>query len=358
MAKSKILWTEQTWNPIVGCSKVSPGCDNCYAERMAARLSAIEVKRFADGKTADFGPYSSVVSGSQSGKFVWFGKTAFVESALEKPLHWKKPRQIFVCSMSDLFHESIPFDWIDKVFAVMALCPQHTFQVLTKRSARMVEYFEKLKQRVYEWDNGEGETEEFLITKLLDDSDSVRVRSACIAWLKTWNARHLGFPLPNLWLGVTVEHPDYKYRIDELRKIPAAIRFLSCEPLLADLGELNLDGIDWVIVGGESGSGARPMHPDQARSLRDQCKAAEVPFFFKQWGEWLPGEVTENFCYKSCGDGKIIAFPANSACHKNTISFDSDDKFSGKVRTWPVGKKKAGRLLDGVEHNEMPGVSK
>jgi len=275
---SKILWTDQTWNPIIGCSKVSPGCEHCYAERMAARLSSIQIKKFADGKAPDMGPYSKVVSGSRTGKFVWFGNTVFVESALEKPLHWKTPRMIFVCSMGDLFHESVPFSWIEKVMSVIEECPQHTFQVLTKRPHIMAEYF-----------NGLGKSFEL----------------SC---------------LHNLWLGVTAENQEQAdIRIPILLQIPAAKRFVSVEPMLGSVkiwerlpngamlcpGPIaNGRGLDWVICGGESGPGARPMHPDWARGLRDQCKEAGVPFMFKQVGG--------------------------------------------------VNKKKAGRLLDGVEHNEFP----
>jgi protein gp37 len=239
----------------------------------------------------------------------WNGKTVCIESALEKPLHWKKPRKIFVCSMGDLFHETVPFEFIDKVFAVMALCPQHTFQVLTKRAERMVEYFENLKQRVHEWDDGEGETEEYLITQMLDNSGNNYLEKACRNWLEMWNARHLGWPLPNVWLGVTAENQEMAdKRIPLLLQTPAAKRFVSIEPMLGAIDlETNVlgccrtgpcdltmhtcnsscelyEGIDLVICGGESGPGARAMRPDWVRSLRDQCEAAGVPFHFKSHG--------------------------------------------------------------------------
>lgn len=324
MSESAIEWTEQTWNPIVGCKKVSPGCKNCYAERMAVRQAGIEKAslKTPHHRQARYGPV--IYKGKWNGGVCFAG-----DKTLRIPLRRKTATTFFVCSMGDLFHESVPFERIDKVFAVMALCPQHTFQVLTKRPERMAEYCCHQRPQIY-----------FAARKMMINESQKQLFD--------------GFPLPNVWLGTTLEHPDYKNRLDDLRKCPASIRFISCEPLLADPGELNLAGIGWVICGGESGPGARPMHPDWARSVRDQCKAAGAPFFFKQWGAWLPGEVAENATYNSCGDGKTIAFPANAVCHKNTMSFDSDDKFSGKVRAWRVGKKKAGSLLDGVEHKEMP----
>lgn len=210
---SKIEWTEATWNPVTGCDKVSPGCKNCYAERMALRLQAAGAPQYVDG----------------------FKPTLHPE-ALPIPQSWKKPRVIFVNSMSDLFHEAVPLMFIQQVFSVMQATPHHQFQILTKRAERLLE---------------------------LDH-------------LLTWQ--------PNIWMGVSVESADYLSRIRLLRKTSAHIKFLSLEPLLGPLPNLNLRGIDWVIVGGESGPYARPMRQAWVRAIRAQCLAAKVPFFFKQWG--------------------------------------------------------------------------
>ncbi len=211
--KSAIEWTEATWNPTTGCTKISLGCKNCYAERLALRLQAMGNPKYANG----------------------FQLTLH-EDALDLPLRWKKPRKIFVNSMSDLFHEEIPLDFIQRVFQTMQQAHWHIFQILTKRAERMAEL-----------------------------------------------APQLPWP-PNVWMGVTVEEQRYTHRIDLLRTVPAAVRFLSLEPLLGPLPNLNLNGIHWVIVGGESGPGARPMKPEWVTDIRDQCQDAGVAFFFKQWG--------------------------------------------------------------------------
>lgn len=213
MTTSKIEWTESTWNPITGCTKISPGCKNCYAEKMALRLQAMGQSNYANG----------------------FELTLH-DHMLERPLQWKTPQLIFVNSMSDLFHENVPFDYVQKVFDVMHRAHWHTFQILTKRSKRLMEL------------------------------------NANINWP------------PNVWMGVSVELDKYKFRIDHLRETDAKIKFLSLEPLLGPLQKLNISGIDWVIVGGESGPGARPIEEDWVIDIRDQCLSAQVPFFFKQWG--------------------------------------------------------------------------
>jgi protein gp37 len=231
--KSAIEWTEATWNPVTGCTKVSAGCQRCYAERMALRLQGMGQANYAHGF-----------------------KVALHTRALQRPLIWNKPRIIFVNSMSDLFHEEVPVEFIQKVFDVMRRADWHTYQVLTKRSQRLLE---------------------------LDP-------------LLTWP--------PHVWMGVTVENADYGHRIDHLRRTHAPVKFLSLEPLLGPMPNLDLIGIDWVVVGGESGPGARPMDATWVTGIRDQCLHARVPFFFKQWGG--------------------------------------------------VNKKKAGRLLDGRTWDEMP----
>jgi protein gp37 len=213
MAKSTIEWTEATWNPVTGCTKISAGCRYCYAERMAIRLQAMGQPAYTSG----------------------FGLALHPEK-VDQPLEWRKPSTIFVNSMSDLFHEDIPAEFIRDVFATMREASWHRFQVLTKRAERLEELNE------------------------------------CLEWPE------------NVWMGVTVERQDYTSRIDRLRRTDARVKFLSCEPLLGPLARLNLEGISWVIVGGESGPCARPVDPAWVRDVRDQCTEASVPFFFKQWG--------------------------------------------------------------------------
>jgi protein gp37 len=296
-----IIWTETTWNPVRGCSKVSPGCANCYAERMAARFCG-------PGE-----PYHGTIADGR-----WTGKVRLEEDALTAPMRWRKPRRIFVCSMSDLFHPEVPDSYIGKIFGVMAEAHQHTFQVLTKRAQRMLEW----SKSVAHYPKGD------------------RSKSPVPGWP------------PNVWLGVTAE--DQK-RVDEriplLLQTPAAVRFVSCEPLLgpvdlakagavwSDMNDKIIPGcrsigtkeINWVIVGGESGPGARPMHPDWARGLRDQCQAAGVPFLFKQWGEWGPRTGDQGV-----PDYAFFKGPG-AECH-----------------VWRVGKKAAGRLMDGRTWDEFP----
>ena len=210
---SSIEWTDTTWNPLTGCTKISPGCKNCYAERMSRRLKAMGVANYADGF-----------------------KLTLHEHMLNQPLTWKAPRRVFVNSMSDLFHKDVPVEFIQRVFAVMRKASQHRFQVLTKRSHRVAELSSKI-----DWPS-------------------------------------------NVWMGVSVENADYTVRVDHLRQTGAAVKFLSIEPLLGPIPSLDLTGIDWVIVGGESGPGARPMKPEWVTEIRDHCAKAEVAFFFKQWG--------------------------------------------------------------------------
>lgn len=250
MSDTKIEWTNKTWNCVRGCSLVSQGCKRCYAMKQAHRMSG------------PGGLYEGLTVLNSTGP-TWTGKVVCDESKLEDPLHWKKPARIFVNSMSDLFHEDVPFEFIDKVFAVMALCPQHTFQILTKRPARMLEYLVSRSKSANYWKNGVPR-----------------------GFALDWNGISLvRFPLPHVWFGVSVEdRKTWLERGEILKQVPAAVRFISYEPALDSLETVDLSGIQWVIVGGESGPGARPMHPDWARCIRDQCIAAGVPFFFKQWG--------------------------------------------------------------------------
>ncbi len=213
MAQSSIEWTEMTWNPTTGCSKISAGCKFCYAEIMTRRLQAMGLEKYKNGF-----------------------KLAIHEEALSIPYEWKKPKIVFVNSMSDLFHKDVPLSFIKKVFKVMNECPQHTFQVLTKRSDILLKYDKQL----------------------------------------TWT--------PNIWMGVSVENEEVIHRIDDLRKTHAEIKFLSLEPLIGPLQSLNLKKMNWVIVGGESGPGARPMEKSWVLDIQNQCRKAKVAFFFKQWG--------------------------------------------------------------------------
>ena len=362
--KSAIEWTDATWNPIrarhiddrpVGwhCEHVSEGCRNCYAETMNRRL----------GTGLDFKP----------------GHRANIEIFLDEkmllaPLRWKKPRMIFVCSMTDAFADFVKDEWLDRMFAVMALCPQHKFQVLTKRPGRMYGFIDGLKYFG-------------LLPERIADATRPILATANDIRSVSWN--YPAWPLPNIWLGISCEdQATADERIPLLLKTAAAVRFVSAEPVLAPIDFTNLDyyaslkrahpnfertendpnifydvldghmkgpddiglpKLDWVIVGGESGPHARPMHPDWARSIRDQCKAAGVPFFFKQWGENAPRELI--------GDDRKEPWrrlpngSENWAFDELSVSREQREA----VVFSRVGKRVAGRLLDGIEHNEMPG---
>jgi protein gp37 len=316
--KSTIEWTDATWNPLVGCSKVSEGCRHCYAMRVAARQERLGQPQYA-GLTV-----------IKNGEPQWTGEVRLVEKALELPLRWKKPRRIFVNSMSDLFHESVSREQIMRVFAAMNAAQQHIYQILTKRPQRMME--------------------------LISD---IRAVSGAT-------------PPGNWWLGVSVE--DQKTadeRIPLLLNTPASVRWLSIEPLLGPVGiaswlrvrhvapgligaalGLGFDSrVDWVVVGGESGPNARPMHPQWVRDLRNQCTDAGVPFFFKQWGEWEPSfKFPEQFegiapatpCLRLAADGHI---------GHSIAEMEGHPRHGLMVKT---GKKRAGRQLDGREWNEYP----
>lgn len=335
---SLIEWTDSTWNPITGCSVVSPGCTNCYAMKLAGTRLKHTPSRIGLTDMSKAGP-------------VWNGKVRFNENMLDQPLRWRKPRMIFVCAHGDLFHENVPDEWIDQVFAVMALTQQHTFQVLTKRPERMLKYM----TGQYRSAMVEGNAQRIYHGRTGDDPSM---------WLA------VNLPLPNVWIGVSVENQETAdERIPLLMKTPAAIRWLSCEPLLG-LVDLQLggcdhkyysctdigcwSGLDWIVAGGESQTGARPSHPDWFRSLRDGCAEADIPFFFKQWGEWYPGEL-------EIDDGGEIpsgwaAFPdcehdPNAPDWEGSWKFHRFDDGGGMLR---VGKKRAGSMLDGVEIKEYP----
>ena len=336
---TKIEWTDDTWNPVTGCTKVSPGCDHCYAETLAERFRGTPGHYYEHGFDVQLRP-----------------------DKLDQPLRWRKPRRIFVNSMSDLFHDAVPMDYIERVFAVMAASPQHTFQVLTKRHGRMRSM---LNQGSF-WAN------------VYDTWRTEYGGERNGEWAK---------PLPNVWLGVSVENQLWAdIRIPALLMTPAAVHFLSCEPLLGPVdltrvawtggGGTHLDvvhgwhgvpdvwrapgkTIDWVIVGGESGRGARPMHPDWARSLRDQC-AAGVPFLFKQNGEFVANIPTIHDATRpgrTAPDWDRVPGVWIDRVGR-TVHRETDVPDTG---TWTalyrVGKRAAGRELDGRTWDEYPTVA-
>jgi protein gp37 len=357
---TKIEWTKragtkgETWNPIrarnkatggVGhfCTKVSAGCQNCYAADFQKRFK--NTVRYA---VQDADRVESFLD----------------EKVLMQPLRWKNPRTIFVCSMTDLFYEGHDDEWIDSVFAVAALCPQHTFIVLTKRIKVAHQYMASI-------DNNDGGRLDGFRDAMVEGMAQKIYHDRTGEDPSMWLTVHL--PLPNVWLGTSVEdRSTANERIPALLQTPATVRFLSAEPLLGPVdltrighkngepdqyynavdgyeiscGLFEIDGLDWVIVGGESGRNARPMHPDWARNLRDQCKAAGTPFFFKQWGAWAPGMSDDT------------GFVSHSGRYMNdgTDLFHHLDPTKAYKTTAKVGKKAAGRLLDGVEHNEWPEV--
>lgn len=423
---TKIEWTEQTWNPIVGCTIVSPGCTNCYAMRMAARIEAmdeaayrkqveqaVEVAVDRDHEErirADMNNgrvpthYAGTTKSSKAGA-VWTGKVALApEHILTEPLRRRKPTMYFVNSMSDLFHEDVPDWWIYLALAAMALTydaseynenrvvierrPRHVYQVLTKRSARMKAFMTALHAASDYKANAEWLQHHF--------SEAARRMSQAAGHPYWMNAPLVAWQwvtagCPGLWLGVSAERQqEADARIPDLLATPAAVRFVSAEPLLGPVdfthidvpsyGNLNalddgyfVDGrpprrrLDWIIVGGESGPGARPMHPDWARNIRDQCTAAGVPFFFKQWGQWLVGERPQgdSIAQRVFQDGDD--FMVVSDGHDIALGAAEDEK-NGPRRIWSkyggwqgnlvkyVREKSACRLLDGREWNEMPGT--
>lgn len=346
---TKIEWTDETWNPVTGCTRVSKGCDNCYAVRQTKRLAAIDHTREK---------YSGLVN---EGKDHFNGTVMCHEDELDRPLSWQKPRRIFVCSMADLFHPEVPDEFIDKVFAVMALCPQHTFQVLTKRPERMKVYLTAKEEEGVGWLEGSRMTNSVTsIIKGIQQGDLYLGEKFTRAqWGVIDYPEDIDWPLPNVWLGTSVEDQETADdRIPHLLKCPAAVRFLSCEPLLGEIdlitwlsyydqyedGRIEVDhpSISWVIVGGESGPNARAMHPYWVRSIRDQCADAGVPFFFKQWGSWLPTHVEL---------GEPLWKHGGPPSDVNDYERQALDISTDAHR---VGKKKAGRVLDGETYEQFP----
>jgi protein gp37 len=353
---SKIEWTDETWNPVTGCSPVSPGCVNCYAERMSTRLAG------RCGYPADRP----------------FAVTLHPEK-LEEPLRWKKPRMVFPCSMSDLFHKSISDDYRTQIFAVMALSPRHTYQVLTKRAEEMLAFMTWLAEEPAD-----------TLSDAAGDLFGEEAHCWVANWLNGWsrpegivddnpcNGTVPRWPLPNVWVGATICNQEEADRnVPLLLQTPAAVRFVSVEPMLGDIdldgklpiwrcqacgeapaisegwrwngnnwqhhhgypvGHIDADyfpGIDWVICGGETGAGARPVHPGWVRGLRDQCVSAGVPFFFKSWGDWAPED-------QYTGPVETIAVPLKNFRLVEGFAFHR------------VGKKAAGRKLDGRVWDQLP----
>ncbi|MFF0009524.1 phage Gp37/Gp68 family protein [Streptomyces tibetensis] len=372
---TSIEWADKTWSPIIGCDRVSPGCDSCYA------ISTARIRE-SNPHPAIAAAFAGTTQRTDAG-IDWSGRINLLNDRLTEPLRWKKPRKVFVNSLSDLFHKNVPDEFIAKVFAVMALTPQHTYQVLTKRHARM----RSILSDVCRCGNGH--------------TPGVHFRSA-MAWAasranpdripglpddaeqRVWNTP---WPLPGVWLGVSVENQHWaNVRVPALIATPAAIRWISAEPLLGPVdlygdlrndvyrcpcGAWERDGnvhtlcadcgkpwrhkpgdarIDWVVAGGESGPKARPMHPDWARSLREQCATAAVPFLFKQHGTWSPNQPDRG------GDPKRDVALLNDGTVHQPGHLPARPELEGKqmVPMYRVGKKAAGRELDGRTHDQFP----
>ncbi|TWU39830.1 Phage protein Gp37/Gp68 [Novipirellula aureliae] len=271
---SDIEWTDETWNPVTGCTQISPGCENCYALRMSHRLQAMGVDNYRNA----------------------FELTTH-DHVLEKPLSWKKPRKVFVNSMSDLFHRDVPVEFIERVFDVCRRAHWHQFQILTKRSQRLAREADR-----FDWPD-------------------------------------------NVWIGTSVESQDYTFRVDHLRQVPAAVRFISFEPLIGPVDRVDLTGIDWAIVGGESGPGSRPSHPDWFRKLRKLCEKQDTAFFFKQYGDYAPAP-------EGTAEKKIVKIGRQGDIR------DRSDKKPRKTDAAVVrmGKGNAGRTLDGQTWDAYPEV--
>lgn len=347
---SAIEWTDATWNPLVGCEHAGPGCDNCYAARLMLR-GLHDTHRGMSVRRPD-------------GTVRFTGEIRLRPDMLDQPLRWRKPRRIFVNSLSDLFHRDVPVEYIARVFAVMAATPHHTYQVLTKRPQRMAEVLGERSSLLSLRGDGPAHFLPLMVRHM------ARLGVEADAW-----------PLPNVWLGTSIENDRYAFRADHLRRAPAAVRFISAEPLLGPLPSLDLTGIDWLIVGGESGPGARPMHPDWVRDLRDRCTESppcpgrdggehwsstcmcvntdETAFFFKQWGEWLPWEEAGQPFWSNVSTGELVdghRLPSDLNDGEPTGGWwcpldDTDERMCVYQK---VGKKAAGRVLDGRTWDEMP----
>ena len=358
---TKIEWADSTWNIITGCSVVSAGCTNCYAMKLAGTRLQHHPSRAGLTRESKAGP-------------VWTGDVRFNEGWFTQPLQWKKPRRIFVCAHGDLFHESVPNEWIDKVFAVMALTPHHTYQVLTKRPDRLRKYISDppTVRRVYELACDLAIWGKLRVVLIAPGSDETKAPAGPRVFLDQW-------PLPNLWLGTSVEdQARADERIPLLVDTPAAVRWISAEPLLGsvdlkrwlvcascadevgaykneprplttfDVGYCGNSRLNWVVVGGESGIGSRPMNPDWVRNIRNDCAAAGVAFFLKQWGDWIAAAPDQT------GYNEVLGSPVATIDGKiydaeNVIIWAQTGGLMARV-----GKKIAGRLLDGKQHDGYP----
>lgn len=287
-ATSEIEWTDATWNPVTGCTEVSPGCDHCYAKTFAERFRGVAGHPYEQGFDLK----------------LWPGRVTL-------PLRWKKPRKIFVNSMSDLFHKDVPDEFIHDVFRTMHMADWHTYQVLTKRPRRMAQFF----------------------------------------------LTYAGTLPSHIWMGTSIENDTYTWRADYLRRVKAEVRFISAEPLLSGLPSLKLDGIHWLIVGGESGHGARPCWPSWVYDLRDRCQDANVAFFFKQWGAYEPYEEDAQPPFWNDQHGRCIDGHWLDILNPETSEVNPgwhEDSLHSPYAFRRVGKARAGRLLDGREWNEVP----
>ncbi|MFZ5737704.1 MAG: phage Gp37/Gp68 family protein [Pseudomonadota bacterium] len=339
---SLIEWTDATWNPITGCSVVSPGCTNCYAMKLAGTRLRNHPSRAGLTTMSKAGP-------------VWNGQVRFNQNWLLQPLQWKTPRKIFVCAHGDLFADGVPDAWIDQVFAVMALAPQHTFQVLTKRSKRMREYLTAARAHPV----GMQALGIVLEAHCGNPSSTVGagiILEGDIAHLKVW-------PLPNVHLGVSTEDQQ---RADERRDDLAELAkqgwttFVSYEPALGPIDWTGWEFLEQLISGGESGRGARPSHPDWHRASRDFCDTRGIAYFFKQWGEWAPGEwvfdLDDYLCFVPDDTAVEVKGLSDHERAQNRMIWSDGDRSPEGRGFLRVGKAAAGRLLDGVEHNGMPEV--
>jgi len=341
--RSRIEWTDTTWNPVRGCARVSEGCRNCYAERVAARFAGAGL------------PYAGLIHPTTRG---WNGKVTLVPESLAMPWRMTRGRRIFVNSMSDLFHPDVPFEFIAAVFFVMAHTTRHTYQILTKRPERALAFFRWVAA-------GEGVFPDDRISDVAMENPAIKA----LGW-EPANSRRGGYdncgpayPYENVWLGVSVENQaTADERIPLLLQCPAAVRWISAEPLLGPISFVGcwvehadprvhenwLERIGWVVAGGESGRDARPMHPSWARDLRDQCAALDVPFLFKQWGEWSPRGP------ESMGYPHVDGVPRVRLTELGENGQDLGAEGDDHVWMQRAGKKQAGRLLDGVLHDAYP----
>jgi len=323
---SKIEWTDKTWNPITGCTKISSGCEHCYAITMSNRVAGIKSSPASKH-------YQGTVRKMAKGGLNWTGRINMIEERILDPFSWKKPTMVFVNSMSDLFHEDVTWSFLDKLFAVMIASDRHTFQILTKRADHMAEYCISRAEKPY---------------RIIDAAEKINPKGMAIhlkvaGYLDAMKKRSYKWIPPNIWMGVSTENQQMaNLRIPLLKMVPAEVRWLSCEPMLGHIDLAGkLEGLHWVVTGGESGPKARPAHPDWISDIRDQCTIAGTPFFFKQWGAWIP-EV-ELKAIIEAGD-----HPKEFRPYKV--------KVVDRAMMHRTGKKNSGNKLEGNTHLEYPNL--